>query len=80
MSKETRLQKKNRTTVEEATAFCYWLQDLRGYLLEADFEGINQRIILNQFKRRLKRLKGDIGRVTNLMKYRDLAMGKRQFM
>lgn len=69
-----RIKKKKHDLDRANEAFIYWLQDLRGYLLEADHENIDLRIIHGQFKRRLKRMKRRVGSVTRMTAYTTMVM------
>lgn len=62
------IRKKEKHALAEKE-FVYWLEDFRGYLLEADFENIDINIIIRQFKRRLKRLPRTWATVTRLHDY-----------
>ncbi|ARV76965.1 hypothetical protein PHABIO_334 [Pseudomonas phage Phabio] len=71
-----RITKKLKTLDDELWAFHYWMADLRGYLLEADHENIDLRIIFRQFKRRLKRERIKIATVTRMHYYVKVALGR----
>lgn len=51
-----RLKKKRKKEITCTRLMLEWFSDLRGYLLEADYENIDKRIIIRQAKRRLKLL------------------------
>lgn len=63
-----RQEKKRHTQAVRFTNYVMWMMDLRGYLLEADHENIDMRIILRQFKRRIKR-EPTFAVVTNMTRY-----------
>lgn len=71
-----RITKKLKTIEDEIWNFNYWMADLRGYLLEADHENIDLRIIYRQFKRRLKRERIKIATATRMAYYIKVAMGR----
>jgi len=65
----TRQQKKTEKETKQLRLFLDWMSDLRGYLLEADHENIDRRIIIKQFKRKLKRMPKGWYTVTRLAGY-----------
>lgn len=71
-----RITKKKEKLEHGLELFMYWMSDLRGFLLEADHENIDLRIIRRQFKRKLKRMKPKYGTVTRLQYYCKVAVSQ----
>lgn len=64
-----RIKKKQNKEIACTRLMLEWFSDLRGYLLEADYENIDKRIIIRQAKRRLKLLPKHWYTVTRLTYY-----------
>lgn len=71
-----RIIKKIHARLDAEFDFMEWLNDFHCYLVEADFENIDLRVIIQQFKRKLKRLPVKYGTVTRLGYYVSVAKGK----
>lgn len=71
-----RQKKKDEQVTKCLRMFMEWLADFRGYLLEADHENIDLRIIKRQFKRKLKRLPKGWWSVTRMEGYAKTALSR----
>lgn len=70
----SRRAKKRNKLFSDWNEFLKWLTDYRGYLLEADQENADLRIIDQQFKRRLVGRNNCAFKATRMHKYRKNAL------